>query len=210
MLGKDIETVRLVTDQTYSGPKLPKPVFDSFNKRLLEHKHLQHPFFETEIIEKHISLKSSLEPRWKTASQLFERLKAADYSGVTKLFAKDIEVITNGAEGYLKYSGHYIGKNGFAIAIAMNNEAGENLILDPQYFNLSVSQANYVLHSDGFYSNEYIPIPYGAWEQDFSYVSEDLVNRNIIQKAAWLKSNDYYISSNYLANVSSYLEISLK
>ena len=105
---------------------------------------------------------------------------------------------------------HYIGKDGFAIAIAMNNEAGENLILDPQYFNLSVSQANYVLHSDGFYSVEYTSIPYGAWERDFSYVSEDLVNRNIIQKAAWLKSNDYYISSNYLANASSYLEISLK
>ena len=104
---------------------------------------------------------------------------------------------------------HYIAKGTFAIALSMLNETEDNLLLDPQYFTLSFYQANGALNS-GIFTYELNTIPHGSWDGDYPYVSEAFANKIKLSKSVCPKTNDYYISSNYLGDQTSILEILIK
>ena len=106
---------------------------------------------------------------------------------------------------------HYVGKGTFAVAVAMIDDNEQNLLMDQTYFEMSFVNELYSRSENGQISNSSeIIIPHGYCNDSYPHVEKDLYDRIGLQNFVCPLSNDYYILSDFNADVSSNFQFKVK
>ena len=105
---------------------------------------------------------------------------------------------------------HYIAKDTFAIAFAMDDN-GNNLLMDPQYFEITFYNGFYTrVPENGTYLPSYNEIPYDFCGQNYPYVDRDTYQRIKLENYVCPTSNEYYLSSDFFGDVFADFEFTVK
>ena len=105
---------------------------------------------------------------------------------------------------------HYIGKGTFAIAVGMKDDDGSNLLMNDQYFEISYANEFYHRTNNGAFTHNETVIPHGYCNDSYPHVEKDLYDRIGLQNFVCPLSNDYYILSDFNADVSSNFQFKVK
>ena len=104
---------------------------------------------------------------------------------------------------------HYIAKSTFAVSFNLYldslGSSGNQILLDSQYFEVSLHNYRLQRYPDGSYNTTSNLIPLAKWNDTFPLENKNLYERLNIKNSVWPTSDDYFLMGDFNSDETYYL-----